>query len=221
VSNTTIDIDPNDYTIDRSGPARPASPPGRDKAKLTQAFVTTAATVGVITAGVALIEAALIPGLLIGGAAVLAPKYLSGYLPGLRRRRQPPLKSASRRQTTSPERLGVNAPPAILAKSLVKSLAQPSIKQAIAKTITFRIIVTTLDFSVNYLVIGELATAAGLSAVSLVVGDLATAAALSASGFILGPFVYLGHEMAWDYYRSNNEPVPELPALGNLLPAPG
>lgn len=297
MSNTTIDIDPNDYTIDRSGPARPASPPGRDKAKLTQAFVTTAATVGVITAGVALIEAALIPGLLIGGAAVLAPKYLSGYLPGLRRRRQPPLKSASRRQTTSPERLGVNAPPAILAKSLVKSLAQPSIKQAIAKTITFRIIVTTLDFSVNYLVIGELATAAGLSAVSLVVGplfylahetvwnhyttsderiglgflqppqpeakpsletkpsrwegftisralaktitfrtiattmdftmnfvvvgDLATAAALSASGFILGPFVYLGHEMAWDYYRSNNEPVPELPALGNLLPAPG
>jgi uncharacterized membrane protein len=291
VSNTTIDIDPKDYTIDRSGPARPASAPGRDKARLTQAFVTTAATVGVIAAGVALIEVALIPGLVIGGAAVLAPKYLSGYLPGLRRRRQPPLKPASRRQTALPDRLDVKAPPTILAKSLIKSLAQSNIKQAIAKTITFRIIVTTLDFSVNYLVIGELATAAGLSAVSLVVGplfylahetawnhyaasderiglgflqpprpeakaslwtgftisralaktitfrtiattmdfttnfvvvgDLATAAALSASGFILGPFVYLGHEMAWDYYRSTKELVPELPALGNLLPAPG
>jgi uncharacterized membrane protein len=299
VSNTTIDIDPKDYTIDRSGPARPASPPGRDKARLTQAFVTTAATVGVITAGVALIEAALIPGLLIGGAAVLAPKYLSGYLPGLRRRRQPPRKPASRRQTASPDRPGVKALPAILvtspakspAKSPVKSFAQPSIKQAIAKTITFRIIVTTLDFSVNYFVIGELATAAGLSAVSLVVGplfylahetawnhyaasderiglgflqpsqpeakaspwegftisralaktvtfrtiattmdftmnfvvvgDLVTAVALSASGFILGPFVYLGHEMVWDHYRSTEELMPELPALGNLLPAPG
>jgi uncharacterized membrane protein len=294
VSNTTIDLDPQSYRIEKSGPARPVSSPGRDKAGLTQAFVTTAATVGVITAGVALIEAALIPGLLIGGAAVLAPKYLSGYLPGLRPRRQPRPKPGSRRQTASPD-LGLKAPPA--ATSLVKSLAQPSIKQAIAKTITFRIIVTTLDFSVNYLVIGELATAAGLSAVSLVVGplfylahetvwnryaasderiglgflqpqrpeaktslkakpslwegftisralaktitfrtiattmdftmnfvvvgDLATAAALSASGFILGPFVYLGHEMAWDYYRSNNELVPELPALGNLLPAPG
>jgi uncharacterized membrane protein len=259
VPNITIDLEPDSYTIDKSGPVRPASAPGRDKAKLTQAFVTTAATVGVIAAGVALIEVALIPGLVIGGAAVLAPKYLSGYLPGLRRRRQPPSKPAGRRPTARPERL--KAPPATLAKSL----AQPSIKQAIAKTITFRIIVTTLDFSVNYLVIGELATAAGLSAVSLVggplfylahgasgwqgftisralaktitfrsiattidftmnyvvVGELATAAALSASGFILGPFVYLGHEMAWDYYRSTKELVPELPALTNLLPTPG
>jgi uncharacterized membrane protein len=285
VPNTTIDLDPDSYTIDKSGAARPASPPGRDKAGLTQAFVTTAATVGVIAAGVALIEVALIPGLVIGGAAVLAPKYLSGYLPGLRRRRQPPLKPASRRPTALPDRL--KASPATPAKFL----AQPNIKQAIAKTITYRIIVTTLDFSVNYLVIGELATAAGLSAVSLVVGplfylahetvwnryadsderiglgflqpprpeakasllegftisralaktitfrtiattmdftmnfvvvgELATAAALSASGFILGPFVYLGHEMAWDYYRSTKELMPELPALTTLLPAPG
>jgi uncharacterized membrane protein len=280
VPNITIDIAPNSYTIDKSGAARPASPPGRDKAGLTQAFVTTAATVGVIAAGVALIEVALIPGLVIGGAAVLAPKYLSGYLPGLRRRRQPPLKPASRRPTALPDRL----------KASPANFAQSNIKQAIAKTITFRIIVTTLDFSVNYLVIGELATAAGLSAVSLVVGplfylahetawnhyaasderiglgflqpprpkakaslregftisralaktitfrtiattmdftmnfvvvgELATAAALSASGFILGPFVYLGHEMAWDYYRSTKELMPELPALTTLLPAP-
>ena len=175
-------------------------------------------------------------------------------------------------------------------------LAAPTrfaIKQAIAKTITFRIIVTTQDFTVNYVVIGELATAAGLSAFALTVGplfylvhetawnyfgdsdkrvdltvllplrpdakaplaarggftisralaktitfrtlatamdfttnyvvvrDLATAAVLSASGFILGPFVYLGHEMAWDYFGSPREHTPDLPAPTNLLPAPG
>jgi uncharacterized membrane protein len=35
-----------------------------------------------------------------------------------------------------------------------------------------------------------------------VVGDVATAATLSAFGFVLGPFVYFGHEKAWDYYGS-------------------
>jgi hypothetical protein len=34
----------------------------------------------------------------------------------------------------------------------------------------------------------------------VVVGDVATAAGLSAFGLVVGPFVYLGHEMAWDYY---------------------
>ncbi len=163
----------------------------------------------------------------------------------------------------------------------------------IAKTITFRIIVTTLDFTVNYVVLGELATAAGLSAFALVagplfylaheaawnylavsdghvdltvvlplrpdaeapvaaregfaisralaktityrtiativdfttnyvvVGDLVTAVGLSASGFILGPFVYLGHEMAWDYYGSPRRRLPELVTPAELLPAPG
>jgi hypothetical protein len=32
------------------------------------------------------------------------------------------------------------------------------------------------------------------------VGDVATAEGLSAFGFVLGPFVYLGHEKAWDYF---------------------
>src|SRR5262249_58935855 len=58
------------------------------------------------------------------------------------------------------------------------------IKQAIAKTVTFRIIVTTLDFTTNYIVIGELATAAGLSTFNLVVG----------------PVFYLAHETAWNYF---------------------
>jgi uncharacterized membrane protein len=34
----------------------------------------------------------------------------------------------------------------------------------------------------------------------VVVGDLATAVGLSAFGFVVDPFVYLGHEMVWNYY---------------------
>ena len=56
----------------------------------------------------------------------------------------------------------------------------------------------------------------------VVVGDLATAAMLSASGFILGPFVYLGHEMVWDYYGSPGARTSEPQVTSAiLLPAPG
>ncbi|MEW6438489.1 MAG: DUF2061 domain-containing protein [Pseudomonadota bacterium] len=58
-----------------------------------------------------------------------------------------------------------------------------TINRALAKTITFRTIATTMDFSANYFVVRDVATAAGLSAF----------------GFIVGPFVYYGHEKAWDY----------------------
>ena len=44
--------------------------------------------------------------------------------------------------------------------------------------------VTTADFGANYFVIGELATAAGLSSLSLVAG----------------PIAYFAHEAAWHYY---------------------
>lgn len=50
------------------------------------------AIAGVIGVGAALIEASLIPGILIGAAAVLAPKYL----PGVRDRMRPLLKSTIR-----------------------------------------------------------------------------------------------------------------------------
>jgi uncharacterized membrane protein len=261
-----------------------------DEAGLTNPLIATAATIGVVVAGAALLEMALIPGLLIGGTAVLAPEYLpklgrgvrSLLNSGFRRRVEPAVPQPVRTdiQTTSfvPLRF--------------------TVKQAIAKTITFRIIVTTLDFTVNYVVLGELATAAGLSAFALVagplfylghetawnyfgdadrrvdlanllpvgsgaeapadaqggftisralaktityrtvatvvdfttnfvvVGDLVTAVGLSASGFILGPFVYWGHEKAWDRYGTPGEHLPEvvppvelLPA--KLLPAPG
>jgi uncharacterized membrane protein len=221
------------------------------------------ATVGLsVLAGAALVEASLIPGIVIGGAAVLVPRYL----PGLRRRLQPALGSLARRRTAprpaQPDQPGVSQSPA--------APGGLAIKQALAKTITFRIIVTSLDFTSNYLVIGDLATAAGLSTFALVAGpvfyfvhetvwnyysgpsgtsvglpalpllrpdaetgqeertisralaktityrtiatvmdfttnyvvtgNLAAAAGLSAFGFVVGPFVYIGHEMAWDYY---------------------
>ena len=79
-----------------------------------------------------------------------------------------------------------------------------TISRALAKTITFRTIATTMDFTTNF----------------VVVGDLATAATLSASGFILGPFVYFGHEWLWDHYGSPGEPVAEFHAV-ELLPEPG
>jgi hypothetical protein len=44
--------------------------------------------------------------------------------------------------------------------------------------------VTTVDFGASYFVLGELATAAGLSSLSLVAG----------------PIAYFAHEVAWHYY---------------------
>jgi uncharacterized membrane protein len=272
----------------------PAPPPAGLKARAAPGFVTGAATLGAIAAGVALFEAALIPGMVIGGAAVLVPRYL----PKLRRHLRPLFGSTTRPRTepgvSSSVQPDAKTPPPAAPRRF-------AIKQAVAKTITFRIIVTTLDFSTNYVVIGEFATAAGLSAFALVagpvfylahetgwnyfgppvsntagrwgtaielprllssrpdaktppagrrgftisrplaktvtfrtiatamdftttyvvVGDLATAAILSAFGFVLGPFVYLGHEMAWDYYGSPKELARDPPMTAALAPAPG
>jgi uncharacterized membrane protein len=134
-----------------------------------------AATIGVIAAGVAFFEVALIPGMMIGGAAVLAPKYL----PKLRRRLQPLFNSTVRRRIepaiAQPDRPAVKVP---LAAGRFR------VSRALAKTITFRTFATVMDFTTNYVVTGELARAAKLSAI----------------GFVIGPFVYLGHERVWDYY---------------------
>jgi uncharacterized membrane protein len=121
--------------------------------------------------GAALIEAALIPGLVIGGAAFLAPK--------LRRQIKPILDSMTRVTTAPAAAPKVAEGPAVAAPAV----ARLGIGQAVAKTITFRIIVTTLDFTTNYIVIGELSTAAGLSTFNLIVG----------------PLYYLGHEALWNY----------------------
>jgi hypothetical protein len=59
-----------------------------------------------------------------------------------------------------------------------------------------------LDFTTNYAVIS----------------DAATAAALTAFGFVVGPFVYLGHEMLWDHYTAPRQrrPSPPVPANAAL-----
>ncbi|KWV46877.1 hypothetical protein AS156_20860 [Bradyrhizobium macuxiense] len=239
-------------------------------------------TVGLaVIAGAALIEVALVPGVLIGGAAMLAPSYL----PGLRRRKRKSRRTT--RQTSAPAASFLSQLPVRLPRTLLPKLA---LGQTVAKTITFRVIVTSLDFTTNYLVIGELGTAAELSSFNLVAGplfylaheaawnyfrssdtdvelptvalpvgdaqstggtgvtisralaktityrtiatvvdfttnyvvvqSLAEAAILSASGFILGPFVYFGHEKAWEYFTSRGDHTTELPMETRLLPAP-
>jgi uncharacterized membrane protein len=242
-----------------SDPADSVSILAGHKAKATRDFVSTAATVGTIAAGIALFEVALIPGMVIGAAAVLAPKYV----PELRRRLPQLLNSTLRRQSES-------AVPRPSTKPLPTVPTGFAIKQAVAKTITFQIIVTAVDFTVHYVVAGNLATAANLSASHLVVrplyylvheaawnylsppvkagrnsnralvktvtyqtiataldftvhyvvvGNLATAAALSAVGFVVSPFVYFGHEMAWDYYGSPGARRVGLPIPSDLVPA--
>jgi len=236
-----------------------------------------------VLAGAALVEVALVPAVVAGGAAVLAPRYVRK----LRRRLQPTFDA----MTDAITRRAAPAPRAAQdAKGPAASVAGPGIKQAIAKTITFRIIVTTLDFSTNYLVIGELSTAAGLSTFNLIAGplfylahetawnylgpgedvavnlpasltlrpdaktgaggltmsralaktitfrtiasvvdfvanyvvvrDVATAAGLSAFGFVAGPFVYLAHEKAWDYFSAPKDRSIDLLSQTKLLPAP-
>jgi uncharacterized membrane protein len=238
-----------------------------------------------VLAGVALFEVALVPGVLIGGAAVLAPRYL----PKLRRHRRPAPRVVAR-QHPKPAAALTGLPRA--ETPLLSLAARLGIGRAVAKTITFRVIVTTLDFTTNYVVIGQLNTAAGLSAFNLVagplfylvheagwnyfgpagsavdvtaltprgseakaasadrkgftisralaktityrtiatvmdfttnyvvVGDALTAAGLSAFGFVLGPFVYLGHEKAWDYYSPPAKSTAASASPPKLLPAP-
>jgi uncharacterized membrane protein len=142
-------------------------------------LLNTAATIGVIAAGVALLDLALIPGMVIGGAAVLAPNLL----PKLGRRLRPMLRSA----------LQPRPEPKVAAPGTALMVVPNrfTVRQAIAKTITFRIIVTSLDFTVNYVVLGEFATAAGLSAFALVVG----------------PLFYLAHETVWNTFGDANKRV--------------
>jgi uncharacterized membrane protein len=180
VSNSKLDAN--------SEPANRVPVPVGDQVRLTRTFVTTAATIGVVAAGVALLEVALIPGMVIGAAAVLAPNFLP------KRRRRLPSRTQFRRRIepalSNPAQADVNTPAAAPVRF--------AFKQAIAKTVTYRIIVTTLDFTVNYVVIGELATAAGLSAFALTVG----------------PLFYLAHEAAWNYLAVSDKRI----ELGALLP---
>jgi uncharacterized membrane protein len=232
-------------------------------------------TIGLaVVAGAAVLEVALVPGIILGGAAFLVPRYL-------RRQRG----TTARRDVKAPQ---INTSSReVAAKQPSQLLAKLPLRRTIAKTITFRLVVTTLDFTTNYIVIGEIATAAGLSTFNLfagplfyfaheaawnylrpsetsvtlhlpnsnpdgnttgltispalaktityrtiativdfttnyvVVDTLAEAMILSATGFVLGPFVYYGHEKAWEYLADDAAPKSAPAKDIDLLPAPG
>jgi uncharacterized membrane protein len=154
------------------------------------------ATLGAVVAGAAIVEAALIPGLLIGGAAVLAPRLLPrDMLSGL----------GDRLRRTAPSRV----PSALPAHSAeAPASGEPAFFdtwRAIVKTLTYRVIVTTVDFGANYFVIGEPVTAAGLSSLSLVAG----------------PVAYFAHEAAWHYYGPASARHPDPLAATVHVPIPG
>jgi uncharacterized membrane protein len=223
-------------------------------------------TVGLsVLAGVALFEVALIPAVAIGGAAILAPTFLRS-----RRRRVEPIADGVARPPVEP----APVPQRQKVQSRLSIAQRLAVGSALAKTITFRVVVTTIDFTSNYVVTGSFATAVGLSTLALAVGpalyfahetawnyfatsgtdvalpqgfvisrrlaktitfrmiatavdfttnylgtgDLATAALLTAFGFVVGPFVYLGHEMAWDYFTTPRQRRVEPPRAANLMP---
>ena len=59
------------------------------------------------------------------------------------------------------------------------------------------------------------------TATYVVVGDTATAVGLTAFGFVVGPFVYYGHEKAWDYFDSSSDQVIDPPNSLKLVPTAG
>jgi uncharacterized membrane protein len=213
-------------------------------------LVGAVATTGAVVAGAALLEAALLPGLVIGAGAVLASQLLPRCA-----RSKPAAGTTDAKQPPS----SVSG----IAPSKPSDLAHVQLSRTVVKTITFRVIVTSLDFTANYIVLREPTTAAGLSAISLVGGplfyfvhegtwnylagtgrlqrtpgasatfltnhplaktityrtlasiiefttnyvvvrDLGTAALLSSFGFFLGPFVYYGHELAWERFGAKS-----------------
>ena len=135
-------------------------------------LVTTVLALGAVAAGVALFEVALVPGILVGGAAFLAPRLV----PRLRRGATALYESAES-QVSALISSGNGDQPAANGSGL-------SVRQAAIKTITFRTTVTALDFSANYLVLGEVMTAAGLSI----------------WGLVSAPIFYFAHEVAWNRY---------------------
>lgn len=153
--------------------AKPGIGPGPDLASL-------ATTVGAIAIGAAFFEAALIPGIVLGAAAILAPELTSRSLPKVRRG----LQSLFQQPAAGPK--AVINPKPLPQRFPISILPHLQIGQALAKTITFRITIATLDFAWNYIIIGDLTTAAGLSALNLTVG----------------PMFYFLHESIWNFYSS-------------------
>jgi len=79
-----------------------------------------------------------------------------------------------------------------------------TLPRAVMKTITFRAVYLPIDFASNYIASGSALTAAGLSALPL----------------LIGPWIYLAHELAWDYFGGPTELHTDLPGLGRETPWP-
>jgi uncharacterized membrane protein len=164
-------------------PRRPA--PRRAATSKGAGVVAATATLGAVGAGVALLEAAALV-LALGGAVVLAPRLWRG----LRGRRKP---------TVLPLQ-----PPAAPSDAETRYISLPGfkIKQALGKSITYRVVITACDLTWNTAILGEAAAAAGLSAISLAAGSI----------------FYFVHETAWNRFgprvgKDGLMSVP-LPALG-------
>jgi uncharacterized membrane protein len=131
------------------------------------------------------IEAAFAPAVMLGAAAALAPR-------GLARLRR-------RRRAASPAVASVPARASESGGASHFSLAGLKFERSAMKTVTFRVIATGLDFSWNYYLLGEVAAAAGLSAVSLGAA----------------PLFYFLHETAWNHLNVKRA---RIEATGTQLP---
>lgn len=156
------------------------------------------ALLGVVAAGAAVVEAALIPGVLLGGVAVLAPRLI---------RPDTLSKLGGRLRRSVPSPALVRSAPAARSPQApaLSEVASFDTWRAVVKTFTYRVIVTTIDFGANYVVIGELATAAGLSSLSLVAG----------------PIAYFTHEAAWHYFGPLSSRNPNPLEATVRVPIPG
>ena len=151
------------------------------------ALLEETTALGIVVAGVALIEVALLPGALIGGIAVIAPNYLIRHRKALS---HPPseFRNKNQKKFNSLNNLNKN-------NSEFKHFF--GLQRSFAKTVTFRILSSSLDFTWNYALLGDVAVAAGLSGF----------------GFIASSTFYFIHESSWNQLKSLsvNKPIKLLP----------
>jgi len=123
----------------------------------------------VATIGAAAFEAALVPGLVIGGVAWLGPRAVARLHTRGKSKRFGRIKLAEE-----------NRPGGARYDDKMK-WRTPQLTTSAIKTVTFRVISSSLDFGWNYFLLGEIAAAASLSGVSL----------------IAAPTFYFVHETLW------------------------
>lgn len=149
----------------------------------SSSLLEEAGMLGVVVAGVALTEVALVPGVLIGGIAILGPKYLNRQ-----RKILSQLSSEFKKNNLNNYNYSNKAD-----ETSSKTKYVLGVKKTFAKTATFRILSSSLDLTWNYVLLGDIATAAGLSGF----------------GFIASTTFYFIHEASWNKIKalSVNKPI--------------